>query len=202
MSASQRPRAALERACLHCQRRKTRCVPEGNNRSCRYCAKVGKNCVFSGPPARTALTRKNLNAIESRCRLLEAHLKRLQPSLDLEDLTGARHDLEGVDGPENVLATAVESDAQGPLPSGISSIQRSAQNPTRSSTQESARDFEWQESFDSGSGDGIHHEGRDGMASLTATSNDSGYLGISKECSDEKSRPDFAYREDLGFQLA
>lgn len=181
--ASRRSRANFnERACLNCQRRKTRCVPEANARSCTYCVRVGKNCVFGTPPARTALTRRNLEAIESRCRRLEAQLKRLRPNLDHEDLTGENCDFEELDSPGSIAAqttapaSTVQSGAPNQLPTALT--HSATKDPTRNSTRGSLRDFEWQETFDSGSGDGNAHEGRDGMASLTAASHDSGYLGI------------------------
>ncbi|RMY05774.1 hypothetical protein D0868_06223 [Hortaea werneckii] len=64
-----------ERACLQCQKRKTKCVPSNDSRKCAFCVKAGKSCTFSAPVSRTPLTRKNLDEAESRCNELEALLE-------------------------------------------------------------------------------------------------------------------------------
>src|ERR1700759_1474308 len=74
-----------DRACIHCQRRKTRCVSDGQSKSCLHCIKAGKECIIEKPPPRTSLTRKNLEAAEARCTQLETLLRRLHPDLKLED---------------------------------------------------------------------------------------------------------------------
>ena len=81
MSSSRKRRLDLsDRACLECQRRKTRCIPNGDDKPCEYCNRTGKRCHFAEPPARTPLTRKNLDALESRCQHLESIIEGLQSS--------------------------------------------------------------------------------------------------------------------------
>jgi transcriptional regulatory protein GAL4 len=74
-----------QRACIECQKRKTRCVASKETTlACSYCNKAGKHCAFDAPPARTSLTRKNLDAAELRCRQLESVLRSLHPEVDLD----------------------------------------------------------------------------------------------------------------------
>lgn len=81
MSTSRKRRPDLsDRACLACQRRKTKCIPSGDGQPCEYCTKTGKRCQFAEPPNRTPLTRKNLDDLESRCHHLEAIIESLQRS--------------------------------------------------------------------------------------------------------------------------
>lgn len=81
MSSSRKRRLDLsDRACLACQRRKTRCIPCGDDQPCEYCNKTGKQCHFAEPPTRTPLTRKNLDALESRCQHLESIIEDLRAS--------------------------------------------------------------------------------------------------------------------------
>lgn len=72
------------RACVNCQKRKSRCLQETKNGPCSFCERKGKTCSFEGPPARTSLTRKNLDAAERRCTQLRALLQSLNPDLDVE----------------------------------------------------------------------------------------------------------------------
>lgn len=77
------------RACVNCQKRKSRCQPSGPGAPCSYCARAGKECSFGRPPDRTRLTRKNLDAVEHRCGQLQALLRSMHPELDIEAaLTG------------------------------------------------------------------------------------------------------------------
>ena len=65
----------IDRACLACRKRKTRCIIPANNEICTYCFKKGKECIFDERPHRTPLTRRNLDAAESRCEELELLLQ-------------------------------------------------------------------------------------------------------------------------------
>lgn len=71
-------RSASERACLECQKRKTKCVAAPEAEVCAYCQKAGKTCVFEGPHERTSLTRRNLDAAEARCKELERLLQEVR----------------------------------------------------------------------------------------------------------------------------
>lgn len=75
----------MARACVNCQRRKTRCLRgKAWNEPCSFCARTGKTCSFESPPDRTPLTRKNLEAAEGRCARLERLLRSLNPDVDIE----------------------------------------------------------------------------------------------------------------------
>lgn len=77
---------ATQRACLECQKRKTRCIIDsGESTECIYCQKTGKRCVFEEPPDRTSLTRKNLDAAEWRIKQLESLIHSMDPRVDIED---------------------------------------------------------------------------------------------------------------------
>ena len=162
MNPSRRPRIeGSDRACLQCQRRKTKCVTKGHNASCVFCAKTGRRCIFGEPLARTSLTRKNLDEAESRCKALEAQLRRLQSGQDPEASLRNGSTSQEPDNSENPTPGA-EPDSNG---------RKSVETP-------STRDFEWHETFSGNFGDSTRKDGRDGMASLAADINDSGYLGV------------------------
>ncbi|KAK9365570.1 fungal-specific transcription factor domain-containing protein [Lipomyces kononenkoae] len=161
MSTSRRLRSDLsERACLQCQKRKTRCVSTGIGGACSYCTKMGKPCVFDSPPTRTPLTRKNLDVAEARCKELERRLRQLQPDIKLDDN-------------QNNSAGSLED--QG---ADQSSHSAHTENVARESVEAPAElGLEWQETF------GLHnHQGylegkkiQDGMVSQAA----GGYVGNS-----------------------
>ncbi|KAI5267421.1 hypothetical protein E4T47_08038 [Aureobasidium subglaciale] len=145
---------ATERACLECQKRKTKCVaaPEGD--ACAYCLKAGKTCVFEGPHERTSLTRRNLDVAEARCRELEVLLEQLQANTN----AGAEQ------------SRPSQRPEAHPEPRRVHNPEDPPSGP-----------YEWNEGLDSGandpSPDGEYT--RDGMASLTRQGNGSGYLGKS-----------------------
>lgn len=153
MSAVRKKRVeSSERACLQCKRRKTRCIPLRDSESCTYCTKMSKSCVFGEPTSRTPLTRKNLDDAELRCKRLETLLEQLQPGIDV----GAN--LEN----GTSLAEVNESRADNTL---------------------SSPNYEWQETSDLNDLDRNieDEESRNGMASLSAGSGDTGYQG--RRCS-------------------
>ncbi|KAI8656372.1 Zn(2)-C6 fungal-type domain-containing protein [Fusarium sp. Ph1] len=79
------PRLQVSRACVHCQRRKTRCAGSNNGqRACSYCLSTGKTCSFDQRPDRTPLTRKNLDDAETRCMQLRSLLEKFNPGLDID----------------------------------------------------------------------------------------------------------------------
>jgi transcriptional regulatory protein GAL4 len=142
-----------ERACLECQKRKTRCVAAADGDVCAYCEKAGKTCVFEGPQQRTALTRRNLDAAEAQCRHLEILLEELR-----SNASAGVEQTNAEQIPENHRPRPRRQTVPGDPPSGP---------------------YEWNEGADAGandpSPDGEYT--RDGMASLTRQGNGSGYLG-------------------------
>ncbi|KAJ5784553.1 transcriptional regulatory protein C1F7.11c [Penicillium pulvis] len=143
------------RACINCQRRKTRCFRPGSETGpCSYCTRKGKTCSFESPPDRTPLTRKNLDLAERRCTQLRSLLHSLNPDLDVK--------------------SALEQ---------LGSEQDVADSPTLDGSIELASsNYEWHEgslSPDGASPDGDKAITTDGMATLST--NDSGYLGQGKE---------------------
>lgn len=157
VSASHRRRSLVpRRACRECQKRKTRCMSSRANSespTCSYCRQAGKLCTFDALPSRTSLTRKNLDAAESRTRQLESLLRTIRPDLDIDS---ALHD---------VVDASVHSDADGNEP-------RDKQPSPRS-----ADEFEWHETALSDATGGTKDGTRigDGMANTVAQ--DAGYLG-------------------------
>lgn len=146
--------SASQRACVECQKRKTRCIidpNEGGTESCVYCNKVGKRCIFEGPPDRTSLTRKNLDAAEWRCKQLESLLHSLNPDMDIEDA------IKSESGGSNVVPES---------------------RITRSST--ASDEFEWHEGTPGTPGVSKSDDVTgDGMAILPSKAQEAGYLGKS-----------------------
>ncbi|CAH0046907.1 unnamed protein product [Clonostachys solani] len=146
------PPRCVTRACINCQRRKSRCVRSvgrgrtGDGAPCSYCAQTGKSCSFENPPDRTPLTRNNLDAAELRCAQLRSLIKSLNPDLDIDSAIGQ----------------------QAHTPSSSQAIEAAWDAST-------LHEYEWHE--DSLSPEAEHHRlaGSDGMA--TISNNDSGYLG-------------------------
>ncbi|KAI4824885.1 hypothetical protein E4T45_10368, partial [Aureobasidium sp. EXF-8846] len=146
-------RSASERACLECQKRKTKCVAAASEGDiCAYCQKAGKSCVFEGPHERTSLTRRNLDAAEARCRELERLLQEVKTDT----------------GP--VAAQREETQQSAPVPHRPQSTEDPPAGP-----------YEWNEGLDASANDPSPNGEytRDGMASLTRQGNGSGYLGKS-----------------------
>lgn len=145
-----------QRACLNCQKRKSRCQPNANGFGpCSYCDRVGKDCSFVNPPDRTRLTRANLDALERRCNQLQALVRSLHPDLDIDVAIA------------NLEAGRDISKSVGP-----------ASNHGSPEAEEPAHEFEWNEAslhltLEAPNGDpGV----LDGMATLNSL--DAGYLGI------------------------
>ncbi|KAK1984431.1 fungal-specific transcription factor domain-containing protein [Colletotrichum cereale] len=145
------PNSTTARACVNCQRRKSRCIRgSAPNNPCSYCARTGKTCSFESPPDRTPLTRKNLDTAELRCAQLRNLLRSLNPGLDVES---ALRDADGRQvGNDDGSGTPEESDEVTP------------------------HSYEWYEGSLSPKGKSTAHE-NDGMAMLSTY--DSGYLGSS-----------------------
>ncbi|KAH6685816.1 fungal-specific transcription factor domain-containing protein [Plectosphaerella plurivora] len=151
LKAGHSSRSLSSRACVNCQKRKSRCVRStvADDSACTYCARSGKPCSFETPPDRTPLTRRNLDAAEARCAQLTSLLRSLHPELDIE-------------------ASLTQSSRPNPEHSGQD---EEGSGPTH--------EFEWHEPAllsDGSSPDDPDGLG-DGMANL-ATS-DAGYLGSS-----------------------
>jgi transcriptional regulatory protein GAL4 len=95
MNDTRPARTANPRACLQCQKRKTRCIQDPRSASCTYCTRARKECTFEEAPSRTPLTRKNLDALELRCKHLENLVRSLSQGVDIEaqiDEAGERQD--------------------------------------------------------------------------------------------------------------
>lgn len=146
------PSSSTLRACINCQKRKTRCHRTGSESgSCSYCARKGKTCSFENPPDRTPLTRNNLDAAEHRCTKLRSLLRSLNPEVDIE-----------------AALTQLSSEQNDPR----SPIVREHSEPTPDS-------YEWHEGSLSPEYTVLDEEKvltTDGMATLPT--NDSGYLGM------------------------
>ena len=140
-------RSASERACLECQKRKTKCVAAPEAEVCAYCQKAGKTCVFEGPHERTSLTRRNLDAAEARCKELERLLQEVRTDART-DTAQEEASREPERRPQNT-----EDPAAGPY-EWNEGLDANANDP---------------------SPDGEYT--RDGMASLTRHGNGAGYLG-------------------------
>jgi transcriptional regulatory protein GAL4 len=139
------------KACLECQKRKSRCTGE---LPCAFCHKARRTCVYTPRPQRTPLTRKNLDAAEQRCQKLASMLKSLNPDVDIESLL---KDSE----------TSVSGQLAKPSSPGTSQAA-----PTGSSNR-----YEWHEDPLSADEHEIQSP-RDGMALLPTNPSDSGYLGM------------------------
>lgn len=138
------------RACLNCQKRKSRCVQNGTAR-CRYCTRTGKICSFDKPPSRTPLTRSNLDDAERQCAKLRDLIRSINPTINI--------DLE----------------LQNRAPPPDATIDQSALDDPGSSPQGP----EWREGPLSPESSRLHDPqfvDTDGMANLTT--NSSGYLGM------------------------
>ena len=149
-------KTAQSRACLECQKRKTRCVQNGRDASCTYCARAGKRCVFEAPPSRVALTRKNFDALERRCNQLEQLLGKLGRGINLDAELEKLGNVEEEAGDGGLLVDSTStSNTREPSPN---------------------REFEWNETMprtgakDTDKGDGM-------AAGIAAHS--TGYLGSS-----------------------
>ncbi|KAI9148959.1 Regulatory protein GAL4 [Paramyrothecium foliicola] len=164
MGPSRQPRAVTHsRACLNCQKRKSRCMPnEQGVGPCSYCARAGKTCSFGAPPDRTPLTRRNLDIAELRCARLQALLRSLHPELDIES---ALADLGT--GSQSHAAAIAPLDPDEP------------RSPSPQEQDEPVHEFEWHEASLSVRSDSPDAESntKDGMATLSSL--DAGYLGSS-----------------------
>ncbi|KAK5112093.1 hypothetical protein LTR85_011674 [Meristemomyces frigidus] len=160
---SSRALSSSDRACLQCQRRKTKCIPTESGEICTYCVKAGKTCVFSDKQIRTPLTRKNLDDAEARCRRLEAALQQVGSSAPVED--------ELPEDDETIRPMTATSTAPVLAPGLVNDA-----GPGQASTP-----YEWNESPSAAQGGQDVHADKapDGMASLGDGGETSGYLGNS-----------------------
>ncbi|KAL4821870.1 fungal-specific transcription factor domain-containing protein [Aspergillus spinulosporus] len=118
---------------------------------CAYCAKTNKPCVFGPRPSRTPLTRRNLDAAETRCTSLLSLLRKLNPEVDIE----------------NALRTVAPESEYHQYPQSVEPLEPEPDPGSPGSS----RDFEWNEASTS--------HPPDGMVSLPTASAESGYLGNS-----------------------
>jgi transcriptional regulatory protein GAL4 len=163
MAGSRRFRAsASERACLQCQKRKTRCVSNGSDTTCSYCAKMSKACVFETPPTRTPLTRRNLDAAEARCKELELRLRQLQQATKAKSTTSNNTQTR------DVVVAFQKDNPSGFSPHSANVVSRPVESPAELG-------FGWQEVSSLGNNQSPfqHKKIQDGMVSLAAC----GYSG-------------------------
>lgn len=144
--------SSVLRACINCQKRKTRCFRNGSETDpCSYCSRKGKTCSFENPPDRTPLTRKNLDAAESRCTQLRSLLRSLNPELDIDAA------LDQLRSEQDVAHSPIEGE----------------------NTELTPDSYEWYEGSLSPEHSMLDRDNAittDGMATLST--NDSGYLGM------------------------
>lgn len=148
-----------ERACLQCQKRKTRCIPRGADQTCEYCEKSQRECTFPERPPKTSLTRKNLDDAESRCEELESLLERYR------DTSAESNGVRDLEAGQPQRDDAAHDSA------------RNVSGFVRGDTAVDASPYEWDESLvgegvSSGSGNM-----QDGMVSLGGSNVGTGYLG-------------------------
>lgn len=156
-----------DRACLQCQKRKSRCVPRDADQPCEYCEKSQRECTFPQRPSRTPLTRKNLQDAESRCQELESLLEQYRrSSVERSSLA-----------PTPVPPPPVTADVTDTLPiNGTQSSTRPA-NPEIRDEAADASPYEWDETL-VGDGPPPHcAQPRDGMPSFGGGNVGTGYMG-------------------------
>ncbi|KAK2590407.1 hypothetical protein QQS21_011912 [Conoideocrella luteorostrata] len=164
MNSGSVSKSSQNRACLECQKRKTRCVSSPHADSCTYCVRARKECVFEVNPTRTPLTRKNFDALEKRCAQLETALRTLSGRINVDK------DLEQL-AKDNANHAATDSGQ-----TEETNLAEPAQDPE--TTEGSPNSYEWIEAVHISSGHGEISD-RDAedyeMASMAARG--SGYLG-------------------------
>lgn len=148
MNDTRPARTANPRACLQCQKRKTKCIQDPRSASCTYCTRARKECTFEEAPSRTPLTRKNLDALEQRCKRLENLVRSLSQGVNVEAQMGQAGE---------------EQDAS------------RLRNESNDAGDAASEEYEWHESPASTGPKTPHLAGNDGMASMAVES--SGYLG-------------------------
>lgn len=153
MEDTRSSKASSLRACLECQKRKTKCVFRGvSPKACAYCTKTHKRCVFEAPPSRTPLTRKNLDAVERRSSQLEALIRSLDPNINIE--------------------SALDTLESGSVDDNSGARENSETSEARDNTP--GEEFEWDEASTALEAKPSNAE-NDGMATMATTA--SGYLG-------------------------
>ncbi|KAH6667955.1 fungal-specific transcription factor domain-containing protein [Halenospora varia] len=152
--ASEAPPQPL-RACLECQKRKSKCTGEI---PCAYCARTQRDCIYAARPIRTPLTRKNLDAAEQKCKKLTSLLKSLNPDVDIEALL------------KNGVPSTSPQPANNPSPKSPQQVDEASPG--------SSHEYEWHEAPLSNDEEPVHSL-RDGMALLSTDPSESGYLGSS-----------------------
>lgn len=168
--------ALATRACVNCQKRKSRCARSSiAGEPCAFCARANKPCSFQEPPRRTALTRDNLSAAQSEVLRLRRLIEVLQPGIDV--------DAALLDVPAAVtIYTATTSVPTTTTTCTATTLPAATGNVSTEPWKEERQGFEWHEGPDSPAvdrdGNGTSPSTReDGMA-LFPTGN-SGYLGSS-----------------------
>ncbi|KAB8259419.1 fungal-specific transcription factor domain-containing protein [Aspergillus pseudonomiae] len=141
-------------SCDYLQKRKSRC---SGSAPCAYCARSNKQCIFSGPPQRTPLTRQNLDELEHRCRALRRLLQKLNPDLDVERALKQMNRDEPLAYVSNRGNSSITED--------------NPATPDRFDWSEASLVSPAAETYQS------PEEGPDGMASLPSSKCDTGYLG-------------------------
>ncbi|KAL7273399.1 hypothetical protein RUND412_003755 [Rhizina undulata] len=174
---------------------------------CTFCEKTKRRCIYEARPVRLPLTRRNLDTLSDRCKKLEAILRSLDPSIDIEvlleshGLNLAETDFGGVGGyvnSRNLKGTHVvdigvgigvvpDVTMEAGMVMGMVEDDGSLKGEDLDEEEvdpEIADGFEWYEG--GGAGEDVNREISglsDGMASLNIDSRDVGYLGKSSGAS-------------------
>lgn len=157
-----------DRACLQCQKRKSKCVPRDADQPCEYCAKSQRECTFPQRPPRTPLTRRNLQDAESRCQELESLLEQYRRSSVERSFVA----------PTPVPAPApVTADVTHTLPvNPVQNSTRPANTAVRDETAD-ASPYEWDETLVGDEPSPDCALPRDGMPSFGGGNVGTGYMG-------------------------
>lgn len=151
-------------ACDACRARKYKCTKE--KPSCTPCQHLDVECKYSLKATRTALTRDNLNAAESRIRDLEAAFATLIPGIDLEAVLSTVHQ-DGLSADENVKESGGKRSSTVVKPEQ----DKATPTPEPEAVPRQADGFDWSESAVS------VNDLADGMAALSVNPEGAGYLG-------------------------
>lgn len=174
MSSARAGRTPLPRACLECQKRKTKCVPSPRSPACAYCTRARKPCLFEAAPTRTPLTRKNLDNLEQKCIQLESLLRSVSHGIDIDAELRRIQGSPVAEGEGQVDAELLH-ESQDPIAELAGQEGPRYTDETREPSP--GEEFEWNEALPSAGTKASRSSVSDGgLASMAVQS--SGYLGM------------------------